>query len=383
MHSSLLTEMAVRSSLGSSMAKSQKRKSHHAATLADVGREAGVSAMAVSAVLNGARTSSRTAPDTRERILKAAERLRYRPNAAARALAERRMNTLGVAAVLVGDELNQYFLEVFNGVVRAAAEHEQNTTVFTLHDWVKDAKRLPEFCDGRIDGLILIGPTLTPAGSALLPEHTPCVGLHSNQPLPHGINVETDEERGAFEMVSHLIKTGHRRILHFAGPAGLLGAERRAKGYRRALTAGRIQFLPTLLVEVGFSVECGARGISEWLKRHSGELMPQAIFCVNDSVAIGCLEALSQAGFKVPEDVSVAGFDDTLAARTTVPQLTTVRQPLRAMGRRAVEVTLERIDAMRSGVTDRVTKNLVFPTELVIRASVAPPPRVDLRAPKG
>lgn len=330
--------------------------------------------MAASAVLNGARTSSRTAPETRERILLAAEKLRYRPNAAARALADRCMNTLGVAAVFLGNELNQYFLEVFNGVVEAAARHDQNTTVFTLHDWEKDAERLPGFCDGRIDGLILIAPTLSRRGLALLPEHTPCVAVHSNQPIPRSVNLETDEERGAFEMVTHLIKVGHRRIMHLSGPRGLIGAERRVEGYRRALAAARIKFDPTLLIETGFSMECGARAIAEWITRTAGKPMPEAIFCANDGIAIGCLEALSQAGFKVPTDISIAGFDDTLGARATIPQLTTVRQPLRAMGAQAVELTLERIKAMREGTIDRAAKSIVFSTELVIRGSVAPPP---------
>lgn len=355
------------------MATPLKRKSHRAATLADVGREAGVSAMAASAVLNGARTSSRTAPETRERILLAAEKLRYRPNAAARALADRRMNTLGVAAVFVGQELNQYFLEVFNGVVEAAAQRDQNTTVFTLHDWEKDAERLPGFCDGRIDGLILIGPTLSRRGLALLPEHTPSVAVHSNLPIPRSVNLETDEERGAFEMVSHMIKVGHRRIMHLSGPRGLLGAERRVEGYRRALAAARIKFDPTLLIETGYSLECGTRAIKQWIS-HSGKPLPEAIFCANDGIAIGCMEALSQAGFKVPNDLSIAGFDDTLAARSTIPQLTTVRQPLRAMGAKAVELILARIEAMREGTIDRAAKSIVFPTEVVIRASVGPPP---------
>lgn len=363
------------------MATNPKKKSHRAATLADVGREAGVSAMAVSAVLNGARTSSRTAPETRERILEAAARLRYRPNAAARALAERRMNTLGVAAVFHGNELNQYFLEVFNGVVEAAAKHEQNTTVFALHDWQKDAQRLPAICDGRIDGLILIGPTMTREGLALLPEHTPCVAVHANMPLPRSLNLETDEEHGAFEMVTQLIKLGHRRIMHLAGPRGLIGAERRIEGYRRALSAARIRFDPTLLIEAGFSVTRGAHVVAEWLQRSEGQLLPQAIFCANDAIAIGCIEALSAAHIRVPTDVSIAGFDDTLAARSTVPQLATVRQPLRAMGSKAVEVTMERIDAMREGNPDRTSKSIVFPTEVVIRASIAAPPEQDLRVP--
>src|SRR5438270_442012 len=129
----------------------RKIKSMRAATLADVGRAAGVSAMAASTVLNGAQTSSRIAPETRERILEAAARLRYRPNAAARALANRRMDTLGVAAVIDSGELNHYFLEVFNGILEAAARREQNVTVFALHDWGRDPARLHDLCDGRID----------------------------------------------------------------------------------------------------------------------------------------------------------------------------------------------------------------------------------------
>jgi len=347
------------------------------ATLADVGREAGVSAMAASAVLNGARTSSRTAPETRQRILEAAERLRYRPNAAARALADRRMNTLGVAAVVDGNELNQYFLEVFNGVVEMAARHGQSTTVFTLHDWGKDTHRLPGFCDGRIDGLILIAPTMSTDALAVLPEHTPCIAVHSNVPLPRSVNLETDEERGAFEMVSHLISLGHRRIMHLSGMRGLLGAERRIRGYHRALSSARIRKDDSLLIETGFSTECGRRAMLDWLKRSRGQPLPQAIFCANDGIAIGCLEVLAGAGYKVPNDVSVVGFDDTLAARSTVPQLTTVRQPLRAMGAKAVEIVLDRIKESRIAALDRTPHTVVLPTELVMRASIAAPPSVS------
>jgi len=104
--------------------------------------------------------------------------------------------------------------------------------------------------------------------------------------------------------------------------------------------------------------------------------LPEAIVCYNDSVAFGCLEVLAEAGVRVPQDVSVAGFDDTLAARTTVPQLTTVRQPLREMGQRAVEVLLKRI----GHAADASATPVVFPTELVLRASVGVPRAQVLRA---
>jgi LacI family transcriptional regulator len=363
------------------MPSSKKAKSVRAATLSDVGREAGVSAMAASAVLNGARTSSRISPETRERIEEAALRLQYRPNAAARALANRRMNTIGLATVFESRELNPYFLEVFNGILETAAQHEQNTTVFTLHDWGRDAARLPGLCDGRIDGLIMIAPTLTVDASRVLPTHTPFVAIHANVALPNVVNIETDEEQGAYDIVRHLIAQGHRRILHVAGEEGLVGAERRKRGYKRALANAHIVFDNSLVIPAGFSAESGRQAMQGWLRDHAGEPLPNAVFCVSDGVAIGCLEALAEAGLRVPDDLSVAGFDDTLAARTTVPQLTTVRQPLRAMGNRAVEVLIDRIERQNKGDGLLTEKSIVFPVDIVSRASVGAPPAIKRIVP--
>ena len=363
------------------MSSAKKAKLVRAATLSDVGREAGVSAMAASAVLNGARTSSRISAETRERIIAASLRLQYRPNAAARALANRRMNTIGVATVFEGGEFNPYFLEVFNGILETAAKLEQNTTVFTLHDWYRDAARLPGLCDGRIDGLILIAPTLTNEAARVLPMHTPFVAIHANVALPNVVNIETDEERGAYEMVRHLIALGHRRILHVAGESGLVGAERRQRGYKRALLSAHIAIDNSLVVPASFSNESGRQAMRGWLRRHSGEPMPHAVFCVSDGVAIGCLEALAEVGLRVPDDISVAGFDDTLAARTTVPQLTTVSQPLRVMGNRAVEVLIDRIQRQNAGDGLLMEKSIVFPVDLVPRASVGAPPAIKRIVP--
>jgi LacI family transcriptional regulator len=364
------------------MPRSKKPNAMRAATLADVGRLAGVSAMAASTVLNGARTSSRIAEETRARILKAAAQLSYRPNAAARALANRRMQTFGVAAVIAEDgALDHYFLEVFTGILGAATHFEQNTTMFTLHDWGRDPARLPSLCDGRIDGLILIAPTLTRAAAKLLPGHTPFVALHANCPLPNVVNIESDEESGAYEMVRYLIAQGHRQILHITGQPGFIGAERRIRGFKRALAGARIPFSDSLIVPGAFNIEAGRKALRGWLQRHAGKPLPHAIFGANDAIATGCLEVLAELGLRVPDDISVAGFDDTLAARTTAPQLATVRQPLRAMGRRAVEILMARID-QQAGKAGPVSREpVVFLVELVPRASVGPRPAVARLAP--
>lgn len=346
-------------------AKSQHQR---AATLLDVGRAAGVSATAVSVVLNNPNSRWQASPGTRQRILAAADELNYRPNAAAQALVNQRMHTLGVVAVVEGGELNDYFLEVFNGIMAAAMRHRQNTTVFTLPSWRTPA-RLKNFCDGRVDGLILLAPTLSGKGP-IVPEHVPLVTIHANRDVPGGANVESDEECGACTLTSHLIGWGHRRILHLAGPAGLIGAERRIAGYRRALADAGLPFDQTLVMTAGYTTELGRRAVWEWLKHRAGQLLPDAVFCANDAVAIGCLEAFAELGLRVPEDISVAGFDDTYVARTIIPQLTSVRQPLRDMGARAVELLLERIEGtLPSGTSPRPT---VFPTEVVPRDSVGP-----------
>ncbi len=355
------------------MNRTKASKRMRATTLADVGRAAGVSAMAASAVLNSARTSSRISPVTRDRILAAATRLRYRPNAAARALASRRIHTIGVAAVVVGDELDRYFLEVLGGILAAAGRHDQNTTLFTLHNWSDDAVRLHEFCDGRIDGLILVAPRLTPAAGSQLPGHTPFVALHANCPLPNVVNIESDEENGACEMTRYLIARGHRRLLHLTGTRGFIGAERRIRGFRRAVAAAGIPFNRAMVVDSDFTTDAGRDTMRQWLHSHVGRPLPQAIFCGNDGIATGCLEALAELGFRAPEDVSVAGFDDTLAARTTVPQLATVRQPLSAMGSRAVEVLLDRIKSLDEAAV-KLPNPIVFPVDVIPRASVGPPP---------
>ncbi len=356
------------------MPSAPRKRTNRPATLADVGREAGVSAMAVSAVLNGARTSTRISRETRARIREAAIKLQYRPNAAARALAQRRMNTIGVAAVINdGGEFDHYFLEAFNGVIHCAALHNQTTTVFALHDWQRDAGRIGSFCDGRIDGLILIAPILGEDPARYLPLHTPLVAMHANGPLPGVVRIDTEEEPGAFQIVRALIAAGHRRIMHITGNRGLIGAESRILGYRRALESASIAFDPDLLVDGRFSAEAGCEVMQAWLRRHAGQALPDAVFCGSDSIAMGVLEALSAVGVVVPRDLSIVGFDDTLAARTTVPQLTTVRQPIRAMAMRAVETLLECIQAHLDQTVPEAPSAIVFPVEIVHRASVLPP----------
>ncbi len=346
-----------------------RKKGKRPPTLADVGRAAGVSAMAVSAVLNGSNSSVRISKDTQERIRKAAAELKYRPNIAARALVNRRMNTIGTFIVKEGKELNHYFLEVFNGIIDGASEHNQNVTVFTLDTWADAKAQLERAFDGRIDGMILIAPIVAEEFANGMNPDIPCVSLHANVNIKGVVNFESDEEKGAFEMVKLLLEKGHRRIMHIAGPRGLIGAERRISGYERALGEAEIELDESLLKSTAFNDEEARSVMEEWLRDNAGNALPDAVFCANDQMAIGCIEALSEAGVRVPDDVSVTGFDDTLVARVSMPPLTTVRQPLREMGIAAVATLLKQINDDDEPV-DGMLPSVVFPTELVTRKSV-------------
>ena len=200
-------------------ASPKPRRRSNAVTLADVAREAGVSQVAVSAVLNGVKTSARTSAETRARVIAAAERLRYRPNATARALVRGRANAVGivVSGLDLGAETNIYFLEVLVGVIEGATHAGQTTSVFTLRDWDEARHRIPALCDGRTDGMILLAPRLESDASVWMPASTPFVSVHADHAIAGVVNVESDDEAGAFAMVSHMLALGHRQILRAAG----------------------------------------------------------------------------------------------------------------------------------------------------------------------
>jgi LacI family transcriptional regulator len=346
-----------------------------ATTLQDVARAAGVSAMTVSVVLNGARSATRVSEATRARILEAAAQLKYRPNAAARGLQRRRMDTIGVVAVVDGGEVNLYFLEVLNGILEAAARNGQNATVFSIADWEKDEARITGFCDGRVDGMIFIAPCMTVEMAAALQSHTPFVTIHSDRILPNVWNLDVDNESGAREATQRLILQGHRRIAHFTGQLDLLGARQRLNGYRGALVQAGIPLDESLIIPCGYSATAGHYQMNELLENRSdANPLPTAIFCASDAIAQGCLEALTERGLSAPQDISLIGFDDTLAARMTNPPLTTVRQPFRTLGSRAVELLLPQIPGGAEASASVIPHTEIAAVELVVRGSDGPPP---------
>jgi len=359
----------------------QKKKAHPGvnkrATLADVGRMAGVSNVAASAVLNASRTSSRVSAASRKRILEAAKTLNYRPNVAAQALVKNRMNLIGVSVRLNDNKMDHYFQEVFSGILEEANRQNQNTIIFNIQDWAQATSELSHYCDGRIDGMILIAPTIPddelPKLPHSLPHRTPLVSLHANHSSDLILNIESNETEGAYQMVKKLIEMGHRRIAHFGVDLRLLGGRRRLEGYQKALKQANIRFDPRLHLITEYGVKGGVDTMKEWFRTRSIEEIPEAIFCANDAIAAGCLEVLSEKGIRVPDEISLCGFDDSIAARTSVPQLSTVRQPLQQMGHEAVQALMSILNGQIDRQQKLADQPLVFDTEVIIRKSTAPP----------
>lgn len=330
------------------------------ATLKDVAKASDVSPATVSNVLTG---KAVVHPRTRKRIMQAMSQLNYRPNAVARGLTQKRMNTLGV--VLYHPEAsmhtNPFFMWLLDGILSVATRAGQNTTLYTLENWYDEAGVLSRICDRRCDGLLLLSPPAdTGLVPALLATDLPCVLVSSHYANAPVSSVDVNNQAGAAAVVRHLLDQGHRRIA-FAASSGDLrhhfGRER-LEGYRQALEAGGVTFCEEQILDIGRAADLARR----W--KQSPSERPTAVFCSHDLEALTLMQHLIDQGLHVPEDIAVAGFDDLPAAPLNVPPLTTVRQPITRLGERAAEMLLAQINGeAEAGIKE------FLPTELVVRQS--------------
>jgi len=330
-------------------------------TLTEVAVHAGVSKGTVSKVLNG---RPDVGESTREKVRAAAAALGYT------AAASRQPRS---AIVLVFDTLeSNYSLQVMAGAVDACGRAGADLLLNTLPALEKGD--VPPFSEewfahcGR-DGATAVIAVTTPLSeeqiAAAARARVPLLAIDPVNSLPPAVpSIGSTNWAGGLEATNHLIGRGHRRIGHLRGPEGSVPAGERLAGYRSALEAAGIAYDPALVVGGGFSYEDGFGSAAHLLGLGP---RPTALFAASDEAALGAFEAARQASLQIPADLSVVGFDDTLVARWASPKLTTVRQPLQAMGEMAVERAL----GMLTG-SSRRAHPIQLQTSLVERASTAP-----------
>jgi DNA-binding LacI/PurR family transcriptional regulator len=326
-------------------------------TIAIVAHKAEVSIATVSRVLNG------TAPvdeATAARVRSAVADLNYLPQAAARTLASRRTNTLG----LLLPEISGFFFQpLLRGVESATSEAGYDLMVHTTHKPLPGGIPRRPLAEHNTDGLLIFTDSVRLRElNRLSSINFPVVLLHQTPPKALGIPYVTIENRsGARKLVEHLITIHHcRRILFLRGPDGHEDSRLRENGYRDALKAHNLSLDSSLIKKGGFNRD-EARATVEKILLDGLDF--DAVFCGDDDSAVGALQALRQAGKKIPEGIALVGFDDQEFASTTTPPLTTVRAPTEQVGRDAVRMLVNLIQGQN------VALRLVHPTELVIRES--------------
>ncbi|MCL8011453.1 LacI family DNA-binding transcriptional regulator [Streptomyces sp. AS02] len=332
------------------------------ASMADVARVAGVSSQTVSRVSNG---FPGVTEETRRQVLAAMRELGYRPNSAARALKRGEFRTLGVITFSLSTMGNIRTLEA---IATSAAQQGYAVTLLPVavptQDEVNGAfSRLGELA---VDAVIVIMEIhLLDAATVSLPPGVQVVVADSDAGDRYTV-VDTDQVGGARDAVRHLLDLGHDTVWHLAGPEDSFAAQRRANAWRTTLTEAGRGAPP--LVRGDWSAESGYRaGL-----RLADQRACTAVFAANDQMALGLLRALHERGRKVPEDISVVGFDDIAESASFLPPLTTIHQDFAEVGRLCVEGVLSKIrrpaqDAAGQGTT-------LVPTRLVLRSSTAPPP---------
>ncbi|WP_296665771.1 LacI family DNA-binding transcriptional regulator [Demequina sp.] len=330
------------------------------ASMTDVARLAGVSGQTVSRVANG---SVNVSPETRRRVLDAMERLGYTPNTAARALRSGSFDTIGVIAHQLARTGESRTVEA---VVQAARDAGHTITLLdidsTAHEDVAEAAS--RLSHQAIDGLIIIRAEIEDVHRLQLPAGLPVVVADATfgGRLPM---VGTDHAGGARAAVEHLLDLGHRTVHHITGPPDSIPARARLAAWRG------------VLAERGIRAPEPVRG--DWTAASgyaagaliAGRPEVTAVFCANDEIASGLLLAAHRHGRRVPEDLSVVGFDDITLAEFLIPPLTTVRQPFGAVGRGLVESLLARIATGAPAAPPEPA--VLIPCELVVRESTAAP----------
>lgn len=333
-------------------------------TLKELSRLAGVHPSTVARVLHND-PRQRVSDEVRERIFRLAEELHYRPNSVARSLRTRRSAALGV---LIPDIANPFFGSILRGIEDVAAERDYSVILANTDDQAaRETRGLDMMRDRQVDGLLLATARRhDPAIARLAEEHVPfvLVNRHTDPITPNAVVL--DDYAGGRAAVEHLLALGHRRIAHISGSDEMSTGHLRYRAYVDTLSSHGLAEDPTLVAPGTFREAGGYEATRRLLTLPDP---PTAVFAVNDLAAAGAIRALAEAGLRVPQNVSVIGFNDVFQHTSLAPQLTTMQAPARAMGAQAAERLLAMIV---DGVQPEAP--LLLPVTLVERDTTGPAP---------
>ena len=338
-------------------------------TIKDVAREARVSVATVSRVLNG---SGPVSEETGRLIREVAGRMRYVPHSGARSLITSKTQTLGV---LLPDLYGEFFSEIIRGMDSTAQRDGFHLLISRTYADKHEIETAMRAMRGRVDGVVVLSPDLDADSLLNLPSTIPVVLLCS-MAKGNMDSLTIQNCRGAREMVTHLVKLGHRRIAIIKGSPRNYDATERLRGYRTALRDAGIAPEEVLERDGNFTEAAGYSAVMELLAMPK---RPTAIFAANDAMAIGALSALRESGVRVPEEMAVSGFDDIPLARFMDPPLSSVHVPIAELGARAVELLLNGIKHKNDHVRkrERIATNLIIRRSCGGQPSERPPPGVQ------
>lgn len=336
------------------MARTAVEPAPEVVTLAMVAETAGVSPSTVSRILTG---HAKVSDEKRKAVESAIAKLNYQPNALARGLAQGRTHSIGV---LTQDINSPFYGEAHRGI-EDTLEATGVVPLFVSGHWnLRDEiERMTHLLSRRVDGVIVLTGRLADDQLLDYARRVPIVVTGRSLKGNNVASMRVDDFKGAVSAVQHLIELGHRRIAHIAGPQDHADSVERLRGYRQALEQAGIPYDKKLVVYADFHEPSGVLAINQLFESRQSF---SAVFASNDQTAFGARLALHQRNIRVPEDISLVGFDDLPAASYTIPPLTTVHQPVYELGVAAAQALLKLIDGGR-------TKALLPEPHLVVRNS--------------
>ena len=331
-------------------------------TMKDIARKAGVSKATVSRVINKTKPVSR---EVREKVEQVIDEFNYRPSSVARSLAKSETKVIGL---IIPDISNAFYSVLVEGISHTA--HSRGYNVFlcnTFRDHDLEIEFLYLLEEKEVDAIILTTfHTTTEQKEFIRKFHKPVVTVNREfigKKLPKVPNIDIDNFQAAYDAVSYLVKTGHKKI-------GIIRAEQqdqtcidRLNAYKQVLRDYNMPINEGYIVGYDFHFESGYEGMMEILKN---EEQPDAMFCISDELATGAIRAINDFGLKVPEDISVIGFDDIPLAKRFIPSISTVSQPIFEMGKAATDTIIKMI---KGDFNENDIEDIILNYELITRES--------------